>query len=57
MTDSATIDDAIFTKVSRPVFDSTTIDDTISKKVFIRLTDGARAESITTADKIFTKKI
>ncbi len=37
--------------------DSATIDDAISFKVFIRLTDGARGESVTVADQVaaFTK--
>ncbi|MEE8234562.1 MAG: hypothetical protein V3R41_07760, partial [Gammaproteobacteria bacterium] len=59
VSDSALVDDVITAVINRNRStddpDSMVIDDSISTKVFIRLTDGARAESIATADKIFKK--
>ncbi len=53
--DSATISDAITKRVFYNVFDSAIVEDTISKKVFIRLADGAKGDSVTAADKLFSK--
>jgi len=54
------IDDTISAKRFATISDTSTIDDSISKRVFIRLIDGTRAESLAIADiidKIIIKSI
>ncbi len=55
--DSTTIDESITTSVmyGRSTDDAVDIDDSISMRVFIRLTDGARAESVALADLVSFK--
>ena len=49
------VDDSISKRVFLTTADTMVIDDAIAMKVFIRLTDGIQGDSVTIADKIFTK--
>src|SRR3990172_13273924 len=51
VTDDLGIDDSI--RVGKTIKDSVVIDDFISKRVFVKLTDGTRVDSLTISDTVF----